>query len=58
MAAKQQESLNSFLIGDTHILGAAALSQVGVLGANAGVVQAGRNRVGLFHLAVIGAHQE
>src|SRR5918999_1854625 len=44
------------VVGHRDVAGAPAVAQVGVLGAGAGVVEAGRDRVGLENLAVLVLH--
>ena len=52
-AAEQREGLHRLGVGDRAVLGAADVVQVGVLRADAGVVQAGADRVRLDGLAVV-----
>ena len=51
-----RERIERLTVGDRHVAGAAAVAQPGVLGAGAGVVQAGRDRVRLEDLAVLVLH--
>ena len=51
-AAALLERLHGFVVGDRHVLDAADLVQPGVLGADAGVVEAGGDRVGVGDLPV------
>src|ERR1035437_5460076 len=52
-AAQQRESVHGLGVGDRAILGPAALPQERVLGPDAGVVQPGRDGVGLQGLSVL-----
>jgi hypothetical protein len=52
-AAQVVEGLQRLGVGDAHVLGAADVLEVGVLGADAGVVQAGADAVRLGDLAVV-----
>ena len=52
-AAEAMERGERLVVGDADVFGAADVLQVGVLGADAGVVEAGRDRVRLDDLAVV-----
>jgi hypothetical protein len=52
-AAQVVEGGQRLVVGDADVLGAADVLQPGVLGADAGVVQAGRDRMRLDDLAVV-----
>jgi hypothetical protein len=52
-AAQVVEGLQRLVVGDAHVFGAADVLQPGVLGADAGVVQAGADAVRLGDLAVV-----
>ena len=52
-AGEQIEGIERFRIGDGDVLGAAQLAQMGVLGADGGVVQSGGDRVGCGDLAIV-----
>src|SRR5690606_33061250 len=52
-SAERLESLERLLIGDGDVASAAAVLQVGVLRANARIVETGGDRVRLDHLAVL-----
>ena len=51
-AAQAMERGERLVVGDADVLGAADVLEVGVLGADAGIVEAGRDRVRLDDLAV------
>ena len=56
-AAEAVERRQRLVVGDADVLGPADVVQPGVLGADAGVVEAGRDRVRLVDLAVlVGQH--
>ncbi len=52
-AAQAVEGGERLVVGDADVFGAADVLQVGVLGADAGVVEAGRDRMRLGDLAVV-----
>src|SRR2546427_2801936 len=52
-AAQVVEGVQRLLVGDAHVLGPAQFLQPGVLGADAGVVEAGADAVRLGDLAVL-----
>src|SRR5690606_35620903 len=57
-AAALVEGAQRLVIGDRYVLDAADIVQPGVLGADAGVVEAGGNRVGVDDLPVVVLQQE
>ena len=50
-AAEELEAFEGFVVGDASVGGAARVFQPGVLRANAGVVEAGRYRMGFDDLS-------
>ena len=57
-AAQQLERVEHLVVGDRLVAGPADVGQVGVLGPDARVVEPGRDRLGLEHLAVLVLQEE
>ena len=56
--ASSAKAASAVVVGDRDVAGPAGVAQVGVLGADARVVEAGRDRVGLEDLALlVGEHR-
>ncbi len=53
MRVRLEERVERLLVGDRHVLRAAAVAEAGVLGTDAGIVEAGRDRVRREDLAVV-----
>ena len=51
--AEEREAFQGFAIGDRDVLRASAVFVEGVLGADAGIIEAGRDRVRFYDLAVV-----